>query len=203
MKNDNSKNDLRIRRTYKLLYDSLFDLLSKKNFDDITVTDICENAMVHRTTFYKHFEDKNQLLNYCIKEFQIRFSEENKNDFKCDNLSDYYFNIVHNVLEFTTSPQNKAIFISLINNNINTLQTIFHEAVVEDVMSKLELVAKNGTELLVPIPILAEFHTGSILSIMRWWFENNMPIPVEDLIKYATSLCDATKNSVIKKSTLE
>lgn len=53
MKHTHKKDDLRIRRTYKLLSESLLDLLSENKFEDISVTDICEKAMIHRTTFYK------------------------------------------------------------------------------------------------------------------------------------------------------
>ena len=60
--------DLRTQRTYKLLKDSLLQLLSQKSFDSIRVNDICDLAMVHRTTFYSHFNDKYELLDYVIKE---------------------------------------------------------------------------------------------------------------------------------------
>ena len=100
MKHTHKKDDLRIRRTYKLLSESLLDLLSENKFEDISVTDICEKAMIHRTTFYKHFEDKYQLLKFCVKEFQINFSKENNFDYKFNNLTDYYINTMKNILEF-------------------------------------------------------------------------------------------------------
>ena len=58
------KEDLRVVRTKKLLTDSLKNLLQEKSFDKITVNDICERAMVHRATFYNHFNDKTDLVNY-------------------------------------------------------------------------------------------------------------------------------------------
>jgi len=198
MKNTNKKDDLRVRRTYKLLFESLLNLLSEKNFEDISVTDICENAMVHRTTFYKHFEDKHQLLKFCIKEFQTMFSEQSIDEFKYGNLSDYYFNTIKNILEFTTSTKNKSHFVALLRNNSNSIQTIFHETVVEDVMLKLEEVKKSGTEILVPIQIIAEFYTGAIISVIRWWFENDMPIPVEEIVKNTVIMSNNCKE-LIKK----
>lgn len=198
MRNTNKKDDLRIRRTYKLLFESLLSLLSENNFEDISVTDICENAMVHRTTFYKHFEDKHQLLKFCVKEFQTMFSEQNIDEFKYDNLSDYYFNTIKNILEFTTSSKNKSHFVALLRNNSNSIQTIFHETVVEDVMLKLEEVKKSGTEILLPIPIIAEFYTGAIISVIRWWFENDMPIPVDEVVKNTVIMSNGCKE-LIKK----
>lgn len=54
--------DLRVRRTYKFLWEALMSLMAEHDFESITVTSICERAMVHRTTFYKHYEDKYALL---------------------------------------------------------------------------------------------------------------------------------------------
>ena len=188
MKHTHKKDDLRIRRTYKLLSESLLDLLSENKFEDISVTDICEKAMIHRTTFYKHFEDKYQLLMFCVKEFQINFSKENNFDYKFNNLTDYYINTMKNILEFITSPKNKSQFVALLKNNRNSIQTIFHETIVEDVILKLEDVKKNGNEFSVPIPMIAEFYAGAIISVIRWWFESDMTISVEDLIRYSTFL---------------
>lgn len=188
MKHTHKKDDLRIRRTYKLLSESLLDLLSENKFEDISVTDICEKAMIHRTTFYKHFEDKYQLLKFCVKEFQINFSKENNFDYKFNNLTDYYINTMKNILEFITSPKNKSQFVALLKNNRNSIQTIFHETIVEDVILKLEDVKKTGNEFSVPIPMIAELYAGAIISVIRWWFESDMTISVEDLIRYSTFL---------------
>src|SRR5712691_10852118 len=68
MKPSNDALDLRVRRTYKFLWDALLALMTERNFESITVTDICERAMVHRTTFYKHYEDKNGLLFHGIQD---------------------------------------------------------------------------------------------------------------------------------------
>ena len=61
------KIDLRVKRTDKLILDTFMNLLKEKSFDDIRISDICNGAMIHRTTFYKHFEDKYNLLSYALK----------------------------------------------------------------------------------------------------------------------------------------
>lgn len=52
------KTDLRIRKTYKALCDAFVTILEKKRFDDLTVNELCDEAMIRRATFYKHFADK-------------------------------------------------------------------------------------------------------------------------------------------------
>jgi len=60
--------DPRVKRTRKLLQKAFSDLLAEKGFQSITVADITERAEVNRATFYLHFEDKYDLLNYCVRE---------------------------------------------------------------------------------------------------------------------------------------
>ncbi|MBK8136612.1 MAG: TetR family transcriptional regulator [Chloroflexi bacterium] len=60
--------DLRIRRTKKLLQEALLALMASKSFQDITVQDITDRAMVNRGTFYDHFADKYALMEYTLRE---------------------------------------------------------------------------------------------------------------------------------------
>ena len=59
--------DLRVIKT-KALSSSLLQLLEQQLFQTITVNLICDNALVHRTTFYKHFYDKHDLLEYLFNQ---------------------------------------------------------------------------------------------------------------------------------------
>ncbi|MCG3400353.1 TetR/AcrR family transcriptional regulator [Staphylococcus massiliensis] len=60
--------DLRVIKTKKALSEALFKLLTKHEFSTVSVNQICREALVHRTTFYKHFYDKYDLLLYLFKE---------------------------------------------------------------------------------------------------------------------------------------
>ncbi|MDN5809217.1 MAG: TetR/AcrR family transcriptional regulator, partial [Staphylococcus equorum] len=61
-----NEKDLRVIKTKRALSKSFYDLLEKQPFSTITVNQICNEALVHRTTFYKHFYDKYDLLIYLI-----------------------------------------------------------------------------------------------------------------------------------------
>ena len=60
--------DLRVRRTRKLLQKALIELTVEKGFADVTVRDLAERAMVNRSTFYRHYVDKYDLLSQYIEE---------------------------------------------------------------------------------------------------------------------------------------
>lgn len=59
--------DLRKERTLKFLREAVTELLHEKPFQKITVSEICERAMVRRPTFYRHFQSKDDLLLYVIR----------------------------------------------------------------------------------------------------------------------------------------
>jgi AcrR family transcriptional regulator len=54
--------DLRIRRTHKFLQEAMIELITEKGFEAITVGDIAERAMINRATFYRHYQDKYDLV---------------------------------------------------------------------------------------------------------------------------------------------
>ena len=54
--------DPRILRSRRMLMGALAKLLTKKEFDDISIQDIADEATLNRATFYLHYPDKNALL---------------------------------------------------------------------------------------------------------------------------------------------
>jgi AcrR family transcriptional regulator len=54
--------DPRILRSRRMLMDALAILLIKKEFEDISVQEITDEATLNRATFYLHYPDKNALL---------------------------------------------------------------------------------------------------------------------------------------------
>ncbi|RJE90408.1 TetR/AcrR family transcriptional regulator [Paenibacillus sp. 1011MAR3C5] len=61
--------DLRITQTKQSLINAFFSLASKKDFEKITIADITKGAQVNRATFYAHFNDKYDLIDYIMGDF--------------------------------------------------------------------------------------------------------------------------------------
>ncbi|KRM74836.1 TetR/AcrR family transcriptional regulator [Secundilactobacillus collinoides] len=57
-----NENDLRVKKTKLQLQRVLTALLQHTAFAKITVKDICDEALINRTTFYQHYHDKSDLL---------------------------------------------------------------------------------------------------------------------------------------------
>lgn len=67
--------DLRVRRTRKLLQQAFIECTIEKGFAALTVRDITERAMVNRSTFYRHYLDKYDLLEQYLNEMYALDSE--------------------------------------------------------------------------------------------------------------------------------
>src|SRR5436305_12204831 len=103
MKSSLEQADLRVRRTHRLLWEALMAELSERAFEQITVKDICERAMVHRTTFYKHYEDKYALLEQGMRqmydELVVAAEHRPPSAFSLDDPPPYFIRLFEHVTE--------------------------------------------------------------------------------------------------------
>ncbi len=56
-----NKTDLRVTRTRKMILEAFMELVSEKGYNNVTIQNIAEEAMINRATFYAHFKDKEDL----------------------------------------------------------------------------------------------------------------------------------------------
>lgn len=62
MKDESNGEDLRTTRTKRALLDSLLRLIEEIGYEAVTVSELCTRAYVNRSTFYRYYEDKDDLL---------------------------------------------------------------------------------------------------------------------------------------------
>lgn len=83
------KLDPRVKRTRSLLEQSFMEVAAEKGFQSMSVQDITERAGVNRATFYAHFTDKYELLDYTVRQgFRLELEKRMLNvcTFSLDNL---------------------------------------------------------------------------------------------------------------------
>ena len=79
---DNSKReDTRIIKTRRDPRAALMHLMETNNFDKINVNEICKEAMVNRMTFYKHYNDKYDLLNDELLEIKRNIAQRMEKEY--------------------------------------------------------------------------------------------------------------------------
>ena len=178
--------DLRTARTYKLLKDSLLQLLSEKSFDNIKVNDICDLAMVHRTTFYSHFSDKYELLDYVIHETEKEIlSGFSIADY--DSIKDFYKGLIMNLLKY--NGKNKSFYKQMMKNNYSAgILNVFHDSAITHISDIIKKEQQLGMKSDIPISVMSEFYSGAVTSTLMWWLSSNSNISEKELCDYIISL---------------
>ena len=70
-----NQQDLRVIKTKRNIENSFLKLLEEKDFSSITVQQILDEALINRSTFYAHYEDKYDLAKGMCQELQSEFEE--------------------------------------------------------------------------------------------------------------------------------
>ena len=93
------KEDLRVKKTKKLIKSSFVELTKTIEYQKITVKDLCDNAMINRNTFYLHYQNKDDLvkeiLTETIDKYKSVFSPLLFNFFAAINQKDYEKFVTH------------------------------------------------------------------------------------------------------------
>ena len=168
------KEDLRQRRTRKFLVDALLSLLEERPFHSLSVVDICQRAMVHRTTFYAHFDDKQALLRYAVSE-TIRQEFEAPAPEEAGGAKAYVLAVFRNVLRFTRA--HKGLYQAGVSGCSGAELQLLEDAVAGELCRML-----SDPGLLRVHPgfnpeLTAHFYAGAILALIRWWLDSDASVP--------------------------
>ncbi len=183
MKTFEGQEDLRVRRTHKLLWEALLMELSEQAFEDITIKDICERAMVHRTTFYKHYEDKYALFEQGMRQMYDALLTEVDMPVSDDPHSSFVRLFVH------VTQHQQFYKLMLRGTGVDRFQKLVKEYITEHLERKMNVVPSIAYQpLKVPPAIHAQFVSGALISILAWWLENDMPLSPQQMAHYFLSL---------------
>lgn len=181
------KIDFRVQRTYTLLTSAMMDLLKEKSFDEITVGELCERAMIRRATFYKHFADKFELFAFAIRELEQAFERENKLIYDVSHPKAFYLAMIDRALQFVE--QNAAVFTSVFKSRSSQmLLDILSNEIERDTLLHLKADEANGADLPGRPELLAAVMTGALVYIMRWWVRHDLRMPRSELLEVYASL---------------
>jgi AcrR family transcriptional regulator len=175
--------DLRVRRTRKLLWEALMAEMSARAFEEVTVTDICERAMVHRTTFYKHYEDKYALLEQGMREMYDTLVAEARHDppsaFSEENPPPYFIRLFEHVAE-----RQQFYRLMLCGEGIGRFQKLVKDYIAEVAETRLPALLPAGQPSDFPLAMHVQFFAGAVLSLLTWWLENDMPLSPRQMAQY-------------------
>ena len=177
--------DRRQRKTREAIFRAFGELLSKKDFNQITVGEIIERADVGRATFYTHFETKDFLLKELCRELFCHIfdsidneSEAHRHIFECEAPKSVFLHLIqhlqkndNNILELLAC-RNNELFIKYFKDELKAL-----------VKNQLYLFEGRKTEG-VPEDFWINHISSAFVETIRWWVDNGMKESADVLINY-------------------
>ena len=170
-----------------LLAEGLYHLIIQKPFDKITIKQICDKTGVIRGTFYNHFIDKYECLEYLC--FSLITSENEKYIQQLD-----YMLFVENSL--TTIYEHKDFFYKAYqiegqNNFSDMIQQVYYKEL-------FKVLKYKNTICPIPLELLASYHSTTLVSMIQDWVNKGCHLSVEKLIEmihyfYQNNLYDLLK----------
>lgn len=178
------REDLRVIKTKKNLYEGLLMMMRDKPFEDIKVSDICEKTLINRSTFYDHFSDKYELLNSLINDLEKELELKLNVDYKPKNTKEYYMNLIN--LLFDHIDENINTYIPIIkNNNNNIAGEIFKNTLFNNVYNYIENNNYKGT---IPSQIITSFYVNAVINVCLIYFNDPKRYKKEDILLYLNQL---------------
>ena len=180
------KTDLRIIKTKKILFDSLLKLMKNKNFEKIKISDICENSLINRSTFYAHYEDKYELLIDLFEEQKIALLKKLENNENITFSKEYIMELLNILIDHID--ENRETYSAILTNNRDGILIDFLiDAIERDVSDRL----KNNNEIIdsnLPLDIIVKFYAGGLINIGIAWITRNEKYSKDELLSYIDKL---------------
>ncbi|MDE7425625.1 MAG: TetR/AcrR family transcriptional regulator [Lachnospiraceae bacterium] len=174
--------DRRQQKTREAIFTAFGNLLSKKNYNKITVQEIIDTANVGRTTFYAHFETKDDLLReMCISLFNHVFSDvpqiENTHDFSVttDKTSTIITHILYHLRD------NHKNILGILSCDSGELFLQFFKQYLNDLISKYIVITLPPE---IPEEFLINHISGSFVNMVQWWIKGGLKQSPEQLTVY-------------------
>ncbi len=172
------KEDLRVQKTIEAIHSSFQELILEKDYDRITVKELCERAKINKKTFYTYYET----LDYLLLELQDMLSSDYRERIKDYTLKD----MDKLVREFFLFSEEKGEFYEKITcgGNYTNIREQMITKVNHERISYPELETLPEAER----EIVRTFLTDSLLSMYRAWIIGGKKLPVNEVIELVSKL---------------
>ena len=194
-----NKNESKYFNTAIRMDEALIFLLEKKEFEYITITEICEVASVNRSTFYLHYENTSDLLaettKYILDKHLTYYSVDTKRITErfvnCD-LEDLLFATSEYLSPYLTFvKENRRIFkVSIKHFNSMKMHEVYGKMftyIFNPILERFHVPEKKRNYLI-------KFYLTGIFAIVTEWLDKDCSDDMDTIIKIITDCVMGERN---------
>jgi AcrR family transcriptional regulator len=194
-----NKNESKYFNTAIKMDEALITLLEKKDFDYITIKEICDAAGVNRSTFYLHYENTYDLLqettHYILDKHFAYYSVEKK------DITKGLENCERKDLLFITA-EYLAPYLMFIKENERIFKVAikrFHSMNMQEVYQKMSTHIFNPILERFQIPenergYIMKFYLTGVFAIVMEWLDNNCSDDIDMIVRIITDCVIGERN---------
>ena len=171
----------------QLLADSLKQLASKKLLEKITIKEITDLAGVIRPTFYNHFQDKFELLEW-LEPVQPLI----RNDMFTEAM----------LLLFTNIERDKAFYSHVVKlEGPVTFRSIASKCVREVLLTIIneQMTGKESKHKWLTPEIISAYYAESLCFVAETWINQNMVLPPKEMAEAYQYMITRSMMDIIKE----
>lgn len=161
--------------TQEVLIGSIERLITKKPFDEISVSELTKVAGISRMTFYRNYRNIIQVLSYQIDLLLAEFSTTvpyTGNDYQYIKQVITFFHAHRDFIKILLSANQQNLLLQEVATILKQLATRNQYL---DAFSKKEAY------------YFVEYHTTGLMSVVIDWIQNDEPEPIDELARFLTA----------------
>ena len=156
------------------IYESLIKLMQEKSFNSISIGEITKLADLDRTTFYRNFDSKEDILNVGISNIKNKYIKalNNSPSLTMDYVSYVFFNICYEEIDLLKLLHSHGLS-SLLLDQFN------------DILPQLHISVKNKFHYQINDEYMIfalYYNTGGFLNILMKWIEGGCTESTDELV---------------------
>lgn len=183
--------DRRQEKTRQAIFTAFSSLLEEKNYNKITVQEIIDRANIGRSTFYAHFETKDQLLSEICQEL---FDHVLDTAVDKGSVSGLYSkelapkSVFSHLLQHLEKNDHKTL--SLLACESNEIFLRYFKDSLKDLIKSQYINLPSRKNKNIPEDILINHISTSFVEMILWWVKGGRRYSAKDLDKYFKALID-------------
>ena len=187
--------DRRMQKTREAIFNAFSTLLAQKRYSKITVQEIIDQANIGRSTFYSHFETKDDLLKALCKDifdhiFSGDLNSEITHDFSSSD-NDLPSKLTHILYHLKDSKRDLKGILLCESKDLFFSALKLH---LEQLFSQYMVSSSD-----IPTTYISNHLTGSFVETVKWWMQDDMTHSPEELTRFFFTVISSTitKNSLL------
>lgn len=193
------KEDLRTKRTRKMILEAFINLVEEKGYEHVTVSDIASQAMINRATFYAHFKDKQDVYDYIFKEaveqFMIVLAPV-----QLGRTNQLQLHAIEQIIThiFEKIQENRVFFKTVLNAHGNEQLRKQINLILRSTYANIfEQVEIREKDFIVPIDFIIEYMSSTFMASLHWWINQEISFSPKQMAQLIIKLVGSNHLKVL------